>query len=57
MASQEAATSVLLEVRESNLAARQLYEKMGFSALARRAAYYREPSEDGLVLRISIAVP
>ena len=57
MAHRQAATSVLLEVRESNLAARQLYERLGFSAIARRAGYYREPSEDGLVLRISIAVP
>ncbi len=57
MAHKQAATSVLLEVRESNLAARQLYERLGFSAIARRAAYYREPSEDSLVLRISIAVP
>lgn len=56
-AHQQGAASVLLEVRESNVAARQLYEKLGFSAVARRAAYYREPSEDGLVLRISIAVP
>lgn len=50
------ATSVLLEVRESNTAARRLYEKLGFSEIARRPKYYREPSEDALVLKISIAV-
>ncbi len=48
------ATSVLLEVRESNLAARRLYEKVGFSEQGRRSNYYRDPSEDGLVLQISI---
>jgi ribosomal-protein-alanine N-acetyltransferase len=48
---------VLLEVRESNVAARQLYEKIGFSQAGRRAGYYRGPFEDGLQLKISVAVP
>ena len=51
------ATSVLLEVRESNLAARRLYERLGFSQQGRRRNYYREPKEDALLLRISIALP
>lgn len=51
------ATSVLLEVRESNAPARQLYEKIGFSEVGRRNDYYRDPLEDGVLLRISIAVP
>ncbi len=51
------ATSVLLEVRESNLAARRLYEKLGFSQQGLRADYYSEPTEDALLLQISIAVP
>ncbi len=51
------ATSVLLEVRQSNLAARRLYEKLGFSEQGRRPNYYRNPTEDALLLRISIAVP
>jgi len=50
------ATSVLLEVRESNLAARKLYEKFGFSEEGRRSNYYHEPREDALLLRISVAV-
>ncbi len=37
------ATSVLLEVRESNLAARRLYEKLGFSQQGRRNSYYQDP--------------
>ena len=48
------ATSVLLEVRESNLAARRLYEKLGFSQQGRRSNYYREPEEDALLLCFSI---
>jgi len=54
---QSRAAAVLLEVRESNIGARQLYETHGFSEVGRRAAYYRDPLEDGLLLRISIAVP
>ena len=49
-------TSVLLEVRESNPAARRLYERLGFSEIGRRSGYYREPPEDALILRISISV-
>jgi [ribosomal protein S18]-alanine N-acetyltransferase len=49
------ATSVLLEVRESNLAARRLYEKLGFSERGRRGNYYRDPPEDALLLQISLA--
>jgi ribosomal-protein-alanine acetyltransferase len=44
------ATSVLLEVRESNLAARRLYEKVGFSQQRRRSSYYKHPKEDALLL-------
>lgn len=46
------ATSVLLEVRESNLAARRLYERLGFSEKGRRNNYYRDPQEDALLLQI-----
>ena len=53
-ASRANATSVLLEVRESNLPARRLYEKLGFSQQGRRSNYYRGPLEDGLLLQISI---
>jgi [ribosomal protein S18]-alanine N-acetyltransferase len=50
------ATSVLLEVRESNLAARRLYEKLGFSERGRRSNYYRDPQEDALLLQISAPI-
>ena len=48
------ATSVLLEARESNLAARRLYEKLGFSQQGRRNSYYKNPEEDALLLSFSI---
>jgi ribosomal-protein-alanine N-acetyltransferase len=43
--------AVFLEVRESNLAARALYEKWAFVEAGRRKTYYAEPSEDALVLK------
>lgn len=52
-ARQNAASSVLLEVRESNTAARQLYERLGFVEAGRRTEYYRDPVEDALLLRRS----
>jgi len=41
-----------LEVRESNVAARRLYEGLGFQAVGERPAYYDNPSETGIVMRI-----
>lgn len=45
------ARTIFLEVRESNEAARNLYARKGFTENARRPKYYRQPLEDGLVLR------
>jgi ribosomal-protein-alanine acetyltransferase len=56
-ASQKGATSALLEVREHSLPARKLYEKLGFSEVGRRKNYYQDPSEDALLLKISISFP
>ena len=47
------ATAVFLEVRESNRAARLLYEKWAFVESGRRPAYYQEPEEDAIVYRLS----
>lgn len=44
---------VYLELRESNQAARKLYEKWAFVEAGRRKSYYRDPDEDALVLRFS----
>lgn len=41
---------LFLEVRESNEVARKLYESYGFSPIARRKAYYRQPIEDAIVM-------
>ena len=44
------AKRALLEVRASNAAARTLYGLFGFGPLGVRKQYYRDPSEDALVL-------
>jgi [ribosomal protein S18]-alanine N-acetyltransferase len=47
--------SVFLEVRESNAAARGLYESLGFKEVGKRSRYYRRPVEDAVVLRAAIS--
>lgn len=49
------ATAIYLEVRESNAAARRLYESRGFVEVGRRPGYYRRPVEDAVVLRCALA--
>ncbi len=49
-ASEFRAENVILEVRESNLAALQFYNRHGFKSIARRARYYVNPADDALVL-------
>jgi ribosomal-protein-alanine N-acetyltransferase len=46
----EGATSATLEVRESNRAARALYERLGFRVEGVRRDYYQTPREDAIVL-------
>lgn len=48
-ASAEAASAILLEVRESNLPARRLYEKLGFLEAGRRPMYYKDPPGDAIL--------
>lgn len=50
MAGQRGCHTIFLEVRESNLAARALYEKCGFLESGRRKMYYADPPEDARVL-------
>lgn len=47
-------TEVMLEVRESNQAARAFYRCAGFTETGRRAGYYAEPKEDAILLWRSI---
>jgi ribosomal-protein-alanine acetyltransferase len=49
------ATAVFLEVRESNTAARRLYEKWAFSATGRRTSYYRAPDEAAITCRLDFS--
>jgi [ribosomal protein S18]-alanine N-acetyltransferase len=46
---QAAGSVMLLEVRESNAAARALYAKSGFAEVGRRPRYYRESVEDAIL--------
>jgi len=47
----EGVLAVFLEVRESNHAARTLYESRAFRGIGRRRRYYRLPPEDALLLK------
>jgi ribosomal-protein-alanine N-acetyltransferase len=47
-------TQVFLEVRASNVAARALYQSVGFREVGRRVRYYRRPVEDAVVLRAAV---
>jgi len=49
----EGGRTVFLEVRESNRAARLLYEKWAFIENGRRISYYAQPQEDAIVYRLS----
>jgi ribosomal-protein-alanine N-acetyltransferase len=48
---------VYLEVRESNRSAQALYLGYGFRPVGQRRAYYRNPREDAVVLRLTLADP
>lgn len=49
-AERHGAVELFLQVRESNEAARALYDREGFREVGRRSRYYRAPTEDALVL-------
>ncbi len=52
-AQKRGARAVFLEVRESNRAARMLYEKWAFLPAGRRKAYYTDPMEDAILFRFN----
>jgi ribosomal-protein-alanine N-acetyltransferase len=50
VASQQGATFVTLEVRDTNTVARQFYRKWGFVQVRRSKGHYDDTGEDGLIL-------
>ncbi|HEY1800434.1 MAG TPA: ribosomal protein S18-alanine N-acetyltransferase [Terriglobales bacterium] len=52
IAGRACATKVFLEVRESNVAARALYSKLGFTQVGERKNYYRNPEESAVLYQI-----
>ena len=51
---QNHASTVFLEVRESNLPARRFYEKQGFNEVGRRRQYYHRPDEDAVLYKLDL---
>lgn len=49
-AHEKAASSIFLEVRESNQAAKQAYRKSGFEEIGIRKKYYHAPVEDAVLM-------
>jgi ribosomal-protein-alanine N-acetyltransferase len=47
------ARNIFLEVRESNRAARGLYERWAFVESGRRKCYYHQPDEDAILYRFT----
>jgi len=52
---QMGAREVILEVRAGNYAAQSLYRRLGFVAEGRRTAYYADPVEDAVLMRLPMA--
>lgn len=49
--SQLGVRTIFLEVREFNVPARKLYEKLGFSLYHKRSDYYQQPLEDAVLYK------
>ena len=60
-AQSQGCTRILLEVRDDNTTAQQLYRSRGFDVLSRRPHYYRstagEPAADALIMTVSLTSP
>jgi len=48
----EGAQSSFLEVRESNLAAQEMYRQFGYEVTGRRKSYYRDNDEDAILMNL-----
>ena len=51
-AMREGAQSSFLEVRESNLAAQEMYRKFGYEEVGRRKRYYKDNDEDAILMNL-----
>ena len=49
--SKQGSHSLMLEVRQTNEPAKNLYQALGFETVGIRKNYYRNPREDALILR------
>lgn len=49
---QDGARSSFLEVRESNIAAQEMYRKFGYEVTGRRRRYYRDNDEDAILMNL-----
>ena len=45
---------IMLEVRESNVPAINLYRKCGYKEVGRRKGYYTDPKEDALLMNLNL---
>jgi len=50
--SKEGAVSSFLEVRESNIAAQEMYRKFGYETVGRRRRYYKDNNEDAILMTL-----
>ncbi|HEX6034189.1 MAG TPA: ribosomal protein S18-alanine N-acetyltransferase [Anaerolineales bacterium] len=48
----DGARSSFLEVRESNIAAQEMYRKFGYEVTGRRRRYYRDNDEDAILMNL-----
>ncbi len=46
--------ALFLEVRQSNLAAQNLYQKFNFEVVGTRKNFYRDPAEDALLMKCEL---
>jgi ribosomal-protein-alanine N-acetyltransferase len=54
-AQQRQIRALYLEVRESNENAQRVYRRFGFQVVGRRAGFYQNPTEAGLVMSASVS--
>jgi ribosomal-protein-alanine N-acetyltransferase len=53
----EGARSSFLEVRESNIAAQEMYRKFGYEVTGRRRRYYSDNDEDAILMTLNSLKP